>query len=662
VLVGTPARPTCCSVGDPEAAGGRGVTTVVFGQRGGKELRGYRVVGAAPGDRAGAAVSLPGDIDHDGRGDVLIVAPGAGTAYVVYGTDRGDRDLGRLGVGGFKVVGAPGDALARAGTVGDVDGDSTPDLLLGGRGGVVVFAQPGADVDLARPFAGFRVEPPWQGAGPAQVMGGGDLDGDYAPDVVLGFPTIGDAYVVFSPLEEPVVSLADLPGERGARIDGAPGSLTGAAVDGLDAYGAGSPAAVVGAPDEGVVTAVSSDALAGADKPVAGCQPNRLWTFPLSVEHVLPRCRRASRFVDSPAFSPAPDAGEIARFNPEPACGPPSRTCQPTAYRSGNARIHGEQVGLTTDAIVELVDSYGTRLAAIQRTSDPSCFSVFDRRLRRVGATCDPTDAPPTPHPMDIWVQGRACMASKALEDRHYMVRLLDPEGDPAAAYRELQGFVRRDQLTLGSEQTTIGGGVYDPQQLAEAAYSGCGPRPAKRRPVPVDPAPTLPGLPTGRHLFGFEDRYVSNQSFNVCEGQFPPNLNPPCYGPYANYQVPTLAFKDPQLPTGDPREGADWAALTVSTTGASGAGYPPHQGGGQTREAAGGGLVRALVPRSRPFTVLDAFSYSDPNVPCDTRRRARWAYGYAPPRPGERPIFGWTVFRDVQGIRERNGLSPGCP
>jgi hypothetical protein len=248
---------------------------------------------------------------------------------------------------------------------------------------------------------------------------------------------------------------------------------------------------------------------------------------------------------------------------------------------------------------------------------------------------------------MNLWVQGRACMATRQLEDTHYLVRLLDPEGDPAAAYRELQGFVRRDQVTLGSTETTVGGAVYDPRQLAEAAYTGCGPRPPKRAPVPFTPGVPA-GLPTGARLFAFEDRYVSNASYENCD----PTSPPACYGPYSNYQVPTLASKDPRLPTGDPRAGADWAALTVSTTGASGAGYPAHPGDGQTLEAAGGGFVRAIVPRDRAFATLDGFAYSDPNVPCDTPRIARWLWGAALPGAGERPIYGWTAFRDPQGPR----------
>jgi hypothetical protein len=592
-------------------------TAVVLGRRfGGLTRVTYRV----PGGRSAA---FAGDVDHDGRADLLTV--GDGTAFV-HGA-------------GVRIHGD----LRQAAPIGDVDGDSTPDLLLSGpSASYVVFAQPDSEIDLGGDFPGFRIDPP-AGAGPPRVMGAGDLDGDYAPDVALAF---GDtAYAVFSPLDQGVVSLASLPGEQGAQLG------PGIAVDGLD----GVPAAVVGGGN--AVRLVSG--FAGAVG--TACVPDRLWSFPLSAEHVLPRCRRASRLVDSPAFNPSPDAGQIARFNPTPACGPPSRTCQPTAYRSGNARIHGPDVGLTTDAVVDLVDSYGTRLAAIQKAG-PDCFTVFDRGLRRVGATCDPTGDPPSAHPMEIQVQGRACMATDALESSHYLVRLLDPSGPPAGAYRELQGFVRRDQLSLGSEQTTVGGAKYSPQELAEAAYSGCGPAPPKRRPVPVPFLP-LPALPTGDRLFRFEDRYVSNASFADCEGHPPPpDLRPGCYGPYSNYQVPTLASKDPQVPTGDPREGADWAALTVSSTGVSGSGYPGHPQDGQELEAAGGGLVRAIVPRGRPFAALDGFAYADPNVPCDTRRVARWAYGYAVPAPGERAIYGWTPFRDPQGIRERNGLSPACP
>jgi hypothetical protein len=93
-----------------------------------------------------------------------------------------------------------------------------------------------------------------------------------------------------------------------------------------------------------------------------------------------------------------------------------------------------------------------------------------------------------------------------------------------------------------------------------------------------------------------------------------------------------------------------------------SGSGYPGHPQGGQRWTRREAKLVRAIVPRARSFAARDGFAYADPNVPCDTRRVARWAYGYAVPAPGERAIYGWTPFRDPQGVRERSGLSPACP
>ena len=89
--------------------------------------------------------------------------------------------------------------------IGDVDGDSTPDLLLGGpHAAYVVFAQPGGDVDLDGDFAGLPRSIRRAGRrDPRRSMGAGDLDGDYAPDVALGFR--GSAYAVFSPLDQKVV-------------------------------------------------------------------------------------------------------------------------------------------------------------------------------------------------------------------------------------------------------------------------------------------------------------------------------------------------------------------------------------------------------------------------------------------------------------------------
>ena len=66
--------------------------------------------GEARGDLAGGSVARAGDVNGDGRGDVIVGAPladpvgrsNAGAAYVVFGGGRRGRlDLGKLGARGF---------------------------------------------------------------------------------------------------------------------------------------------------------------------------------------------------------------------------------------------------------------------------------------------------------------------------------------------------------------------------------------------------------------------------------------------------------------------------------------------------------------------------------------------------------------------------------
>ena len=67
------------------------------------------------------------------------------------------------------------------------------------------------------------------------------------------------------------------------------------------------------------------------------------------------------------------------------------------------------------------------------------------------------------------------------------------------------------------------------------------------------------------------------------------------------------------------------------------------------------GGIVRALIRTRRPFRVLDAIGYADPNVPCGQARVARWVFGDANPdaAPGENHIYGWFPVK-VHGVHRR--------
>jgi hypothetical protein len=106
---------------------------------------GFRIDGQAPGDQAGSSVDGVGDVNGDGRPDVIVGAPGAdnnsrlesGSAYVVFGKASSTSvDLAALDAGGFRVDGAAAGDLAGLSVAGagDVGGDGSPDVVLGAPG------------------------------------------------------------------------------------------------------------------------------------------------------------------------------------------------------------------------------------------------------------------------------------------------------------------------------------------------------------------------------------------------------------------------------------------------------------------------------------------------------------------------------------------------
>jgi len=165
--------------------------------------------GEATYDYAGDEVLLPGDLDGDGYADLVVGAPGhdagsyyySGAAYIVYGPvsasmSLADADVSLLGVHYY------GDAGEGLGAPGDVDGDDLPDLLVGAPdayayvydGGAYVYTYGAAHLVAGAPGAGtYDLDElggtMWSGAyetGGRGALGGGDLDGDGAVDLVVG--------------------------------------------------------------------------------------------------------------------------------------------------------------------------------------------------------------------------------------------------------------------------------------------------------------------------------------------------------------------------------------------------------------------------------------------------------------------------------------------
>ena len=176
------------SPGDDTAGAQAGAAFVRSGRTGALLLS---ILGDSPGERLGSSTALVGDLDGDGRSEILVGAHRADAAGV-------DSGLARVLSGGdgstlWNLPGAaPGDAFGLSvADAGDVDGDGVPDLAIGaplhaagGAGAGAVDLVSGADGSTLLHVDG---DVPGGLLGYA-VAGAGDVDGDGRADVIVGAP------------------------------------------------------------------------------------------------------------------------------------------------------------------------------------------------------------------------------------------------------------------------------------------------------------------------------------------------------------------------------------------------------------------------------------------------------------------------------------------
>jgi hypothetical protein len=234
VIVGAP---------DADAGGlsGSGRAYVVFGKTDTQAVSladvslgvgGFVLDGEAEWDHAGSSVSSVGDVDGDGRSDLLVGAPwadpggreSAGRTYVVFGKTDGDAvALGdvAMGLGGLVLNGEnqsdySGSSVSGA---GDVNGDGSADLIVSApsaspngreRSGRIyaVFGDPDAEeislAEVAHGVGGFVLDGEGEHTHSGSSVGGaGDVNGDGFADLIVGSwwtsngPGPGRTYVVF---------------------------------------------------------------------------------------------------------------------------------------------------------------------------------------------------------------------------------------------------------------------------------------------------------------------------------------------------------------------------------------------------------------------------------------------------------------------------------
>ena len=273
---------------------------------------GFRLDGVAAGDLSGVHVAAAGDVNGDGRNDLIIGAYGAdpngsysGSSYVVFGRSTGfaaSINLSSLdGSTGFRLDGvAEYDLSGRSvAAAGDINGDGRDDLIIGGYGAdpngdysgssYVVFGRStgfAASINLSSldGSTGFRLDGVAAGDNSGiSVAAAEDVNADGLGDLIIGANRAdpngsysGSSYVVFgrSTAFPVTINLDGLNGSTGFRLDGvAPGDQTGGSVAAAgDINGDGRDDVIIGARlsdpngnDSGSSYVVFGDPLIGID-------------------------------------------------------------------------------------------------------------------------------------------------------------------------------------------------------------------------------------------------------------------------------------------------------------------------------------------------------------------------------------------------------------
>ncbi|GAB4423220.1 MAG: hypothetical protein Kow0031_01590 [Anaerolineae bacterium] len=186
-------------VGLPAAADGRGRVSIVYGRSGDWPVPGQQeMLADSPTSFVGSAaaglgeIAVPaGDVNGDGRADILIGDPANNRVYLVFGqTYNLGVDLALEGNTNKRWVVINGSYYSKIGqylgAAGDVNGDGMDDILIGGTGNAEIFLVPGRSAWGTEVWAGRVAAAYIYGVGAATLAGVGDLNGDRYDEFGVG--------------------------------------------------------------------------------------------------------------------------------------------------------------------------------------------------------------------------------------------------------------------------------------------------------------------------------------------------------------------------------------------------------------------------------------------------------------------------------------------
>jgi hypothetical protein len=599
---------------------GSGSAYVIFGKTnstpvdvGSLGAAGYRIDGAAEGDRAGTASAVVGDVNGDEFADVVVTAPNAnangrtlaGSAYAVFGSAAPTNvDLASLGAAGFVVRGDTGHRLGSSvASVGDLDGDTINEFALGGQGGFVAFGHETTDaVDFTNSDFGYRLVPPAGiGFDNAVVGGGGDLNDDGLADVLVAFPSsdtgAGSVYAIVSQIgTSPYpasIALSDLPGQLGTRLEGASGQALGASIDGIDAGGDEQPAILIGAPNTS-----SRAASAGA----AYMVPRSAMAANAQAAGGRRKCWRHQReypfedpLTDFPSNCRKTERNNLERTPYGTRRGYRGRGSAPHRTLGGVERkpmrprriLNNYQPTALYDSDAKVVGYLQQRRRAHYRyylygPNDPSGTNPLDTRQAKTA--------------LRLALETTPCM-TRGHEPGNFALMLIDGH---TSLLKGMRVLIRRDALPPNAfSKTKSNDEVIDSRWVPCRAPAGFKPAKLGTR----DMTYAFPGFQTSSN-HGDDDAYIGITQAQACDrapqtwsgGRFNPN----CGTSFWNFQFPRQSFPNaPQL-----------VLVSASSTGVG-----------------GGGRGRAVfdVSSAKTMTRRDHIRYVDPNVPCKHRPVAHW-------------------------------------